>query len=103
MKVQLSSVSPQVRSCEDHLGLQKFSEVLAQTGGSVFPLDPLQDLVLKSSIRYLLSPEGAHRLACPGTLQWTQGGLPGGGLCGPWRPTLGLQLDWGGGLVVLVL
>ncbi|TWW75430.1 Treslin TopBP1-interacting checkpoint and replication regulator [Takifugu flavidus] len=73
----------QVMSCDDHLGFERLSEVLAQSDGSIVPLVTMLDLssshknlALKSSIAYLLSPENVHRLAFPvvsGTLQWNQG------------------------------
>lgn len=72
-------------SCDDHLGFERLSEVLAQSDGSIVPLATMLDLssshknlALKSSIAYLLSPENIHRLAFPvvsGTLQWNQGWL----------------------------
>lgn len=72
-------------SCDDHLGFEQLSQVLAQSDGSILPLVTLldlcsshQNLVLKSGIGYLLSPENVHRLAFPvvsGTLQWNQGRL----------------------------
>lgn len=70
-------------SCEDHLGFEKLSEVLAQLDGAVIPLVALLSLcytqevfALKSSVRYLLSSERLYRLAFPvmgGVLQWEQG------------------------------
>ncbi|CAG01045.1 unnamed protein product [Tetraodon nigroviridis] len=73
----------QVASCEDHLGFQRLSQVLAQVDGSVLPLVSLldlcsshQNLALRSSIGYLLCPDAVHRLAFPvltGTLEWNQG------------------------------
>ncbi|XP_074532961.1 treslin isoform X2 [Halichoeres trimaculatus] len=81
----------QVMNCEDHLGFDKLSEVLALAGGKVIPLVALLNLcssqmtdlsfgrdpfTLKSSVGYLLSSERLHRLAFPvigGVLQWRQG------------------------------
>ncbi|XP_070686769.1 treslin [Pempheris klunzingeri] len=81
----------QVMRCEDHLGVDKLSEVLAQVGGRVIPVVALLNLcctekpdsgfrreafALKSSIGYLLSSERLHRLAFPvlgGVLRWEQG------------------------------
>lgn len=78
-----SDVLLQVLSCDDHLGFQQLSQVLAQSDGSILPVvallelcSGLKNLVLKASIRYLLSPRPVHRLAFPvlaGTLQWNQG------------------------------
>uniref|UniRef100_H3CYF8 Uncharacterized protein n=1 Tax=Tetraodon nigroviridis TaxID=99883 RepID=H3CYF8_TETNG len=78
-----SSSPEQVASCEDHLGFQRLSQVLAQVDGSVLPLVSLldlcsshQNLALRSSIGYLLCPDAVHRLAFPvltGTLEWNQG------------------------------
>ncbi|XP_029290437.1 LOW QUALITY PROTEIN: treslin [Cottoperca gobio] len=83
----------QVRRCEDHLGSDKLSEVLAQLGGRVIPVVALlnlrstqkpesafsrQTFAFKSSIGYLLSSERLHRLAFPvigGVLRWEQGDL----------------------------
>lgn len=69
--------------CEDHLGFDKLSEVLAQLGGTVIPVVALLNLsctrevfALNSSIEYLLSSKRLHRLAFPvigGVLQWEQG------------------------------
>ncbi|KAM3609582.1 uncharacterized protein V6R79_017399 [Siganus canaliculatus] len=73
----------QVMKCEDHLGFEKLSEVLARLAGRVIPLVALlnlccsQDaLAFKSSIGYLLSTEKLYRLAFPvlnGVLKWEQG------------------------------
>ncbi|XP_044048596.1 treslin isoform X2 [Siniperca chuatsi] len=81
----------QVMRCEDHLGFDKLSEVLAQVGGRVIPVVALLNLccsqksdsgfkreafAFKSSIGYLLSSERLYRLAFPvigGVLQWEQG------------------------------
>ncbi len=77
--------------CEDHLGFDKLSEVLAQVGGRVIPVVALLNLcytqkpdsgfrreafAFKSSIGYLLSSERLYRLAFPtigGVLRWEQG------------------------------
>nr|XP_046249890.1 treslin [Scatophagus argus] len=73
----------QVMKCDDHLGFDKLSEVLAQVNGRVIPVVALLNLccaqeafALKSSIGYLLSSERLYRLAFPvigGVLQWEQG------------------------------
>ncbi|XP_070829316.1 treslin [Chaetodon trifascialis] len=73
----------QVMRCEDHLGFDKLSEVLAQMGGRVIPVIALLNLcctqkafAFKSSIGYLLSCERLYRMAFPvvsGVLQWEQG------------------------------
>ncbi|KAM8892044.1 treslin isoform 2-T2 [Spinachia spinachia] len=78
-------------SCEDHLGLDKLSEILGRLGGRVIPVVALLNLcssqnpdgrfrrdtfTLKSSIGYLLSSERQHSLAFPaagGVLRWEQG------------------------------
>ncbi|XP_075946106.1 treslin [Anarhichas minor] len=83
----------QVMSCEDHLGFDKLSEVLAQLGGRVIPVVAMLNLcsshnpdagfrreafAFKSSIEYLLSSERQHRLAFPvigGVLRWEQGDM----------------------------
>lgn len=72
----------QVMKCEDHLGFDKLSEVLALVGGRVMPVVALLNLcgtqeafAFKSSIGYLLSSERLYRLAFPvicGVLQWEQ-------------------------------
>lgn len=75
--------------CEDHLGFDKLSEVLAQVGGRVIPVVALLNLcctqkpdyrreafAFRSSLGYLLSSERLHRLAFPvlgGVLRWEQG------------------------------
>ncbi|XP_035521760.1 treslin [Morone saxatilis] len=73
----------QVMGCEDHLGFDKLSEVLAQVGGRVIPVVALLNLccsqdafAFKSSIGYLLSSEKLYRLAFPalrGVLRWEKG------------------------------
>ncbi|XP_073328354.1 treslin [Pagrus major] len=73
----------QVMRCEDHLGFDKLSEVLAQVDGRVIPVVALLNLcctqeafAFRSSIGYLLSSERLYRLAFPvkgGVLQWEQG------------------------------
>lgn len=73
----------QVRKCEDHLGFDRLSEVLAQVDGRVIPIVTLLNLcctqeafAFQSSIEYLLSPERLYRLVFPvlgGILQWEQG------------------------------
>lgn len=78
------AVSLQVLSCDDHLGFERLSEVLAQLGGCVFPLVSLLDLcstpenlVLKASVSCLLCPDTVHhRLTFPvlrGSLRWNHG------------------------------
>lgn len=77
--------------CEDYLGSDKLSEVLAQMDGKVIPIVALLNLcslqqldsgfmreffTFKSSIGYLLSSEQLYRLGFPvidGVLQWQQG------------------------------
>lgn len=69
--------------CEDHLGFDKLSEVLAQVDGRVIPVVVLLNLcctqeafAFRSSFGYLLSSERLYRLAFPvkgGVLQWEQG------------------------------
>lgn len=81
----------QVTSCEDYLGSEKLSEVLAQVGGRVISVVALMNLCwdhqpdsgflreafpFRSSFSYLLSPESLYRSAFPavsGVLQWDQG------------------------------
>ncbi|CAK6954482.1 treslin [Scomber scombrus] len=81
----------QVMKCEDHLGSNKLSEVLAQMGGKVMPVVALLNLcctqksdsnfrresfTFRSGIGYLLSSERLHRLAFPvtsGVVQLEQG------------------------------
>ncbi|XP_040895306.1 treslin isoform X2 [Toxotes jaculatrix] len=81
----------QMLRCEDCLGSDKLSEVLAQVGGRVIPVVALlnlccnqesnlgfrpQTFAFKSSIGYLLSSERLYRLAFPvigGILRWEQG------------------------------
>ncbi|XP_069019576.1 treslin [Embiotoca jacksoni] len=81
----------QVVRCEDFLGSDKLSEVLAQVGGRLIPAVALLNLccnhtpgsgfmkeafAFKSSIGYLLSSERLHRLAFPlrgGVLRWEKG------------------------------
>ncbi|KAM4572952.1 treslin [Odontesthes bonariensis] len=81
----------QVGKCEDYLGSDKLSQVLAQVGGRVIPFVALLNLccnqqsnsgftreafAFKSSIGYLLSSERLYRLAFPavgGVLWWDQG------------------------------
>ncbi|XP_030586525.1 treslin isoform X2 [Archocentrus centrarchus] len=81
----------QVMRCEDYLGSDKLSEVLAQMDGKVIPMVALLNLcslqqldsgfmresfTFKSSIGYLLSSERLYHLAFPvigGVLQWQQG------------------------------
>uniref|UniRef100_A0A3B4T330 TOPBP1 interacting checkpoint and replication regulator n=1 Tax=Seriola dumerili TaxID=41447 RepID=A0A3B4T330_SERDU len=81
----------QMMRCEDCLGSDKLSEVLAHMGGRVIPLVALLNLccsqepdsgfrpeafAFKSSIGYLLSSERLYRLAFPvigGILRWEQG------------------------------
>ncbi|XP_030281197.1 treslin [Sparus aurata] len=73
----------QVMRCEDHLGFDKLSEVLAQVDGRVIPVVVLLNLcctqeafAFRSSFGYLLSSERLYRLAFPvkgGVLQWEQG------------------------------
>ncbi|XP_054476516.1 treslin [Anoplopoma fimbria] len=83
----------QITRCEDHLGFDKLSGVLAQLGGRVIPVVALLNLcsnqnpnagfrretfAFKSSIGYLLSSERLHRLAFPaigGVLRWEQGDM----------------------------
>ncbi|XP_063732938.1 treslin isoform X2 [Eleginops maclovinus] len=83
----------QVMRCEDHIGADKLSEVLAQLGGRVIPVIALlnlcytqkedsgfsrQTFAFKSNVGYLLSSERLHRLAFPvtgGVMQWEQGDL----------------------------
>lgn len=83
----------QVMKCEDHVGAEKLSEVLAQLGGRVIPVIALlnlcstqkpdsgfsrQTFAFKSNVGYLLSSERLHRLAFPvtgGVLQWEQGDM----------------------------
>ncbi|XP_034089220.1 treslin isoform X3 [Gymnodraco acuticeps] len=83
----------QVMKCEDHVGTEKLSEVLAQLGGRVIPVIALlnlcstqkpdsgfsrQTFAFKSNVGYLLSSERLHRLAFPvtgGVLQWEQGDM----------------------------
>ncbi|XP_044212796.1 treslin [Thunnus albacares] len=83
----------QVMKCEDHLGSNKLSEVLAQLGGKVIPMVALLNLcctqksdsgfrretfAFRSSIGYLLSSERLHCLAFPvtrGVLQLGQGDM----------------------------
>ncbi|XP_037308284.2 treslin isoform X2 [Pungitius pungitius] len=78
-------------SCEDHIGHDKLSEILARLGGRVMPVVALLSLcssqnpdasfrketfMFKSSIGYLLSSERQHSLAFPaigGVLRWEQG------------------------------
>ncbi|XP_058502073.1 treslin isoform X1 [Solea solea] len=86
-----STSNIQVGMCEDHLGTDKLSEVLAQLGGRVIPVVALLNLCCvqapdsgfrpeaftsKSSLGYLLSSERLYRLAFPvirGILRWEQG------------------------------
>ncbi|XP_053174522.1 treslin [Scomber japonicus] len=81
----------QVMKCEDHLGSNKLSEVLAQMGGKVIPVVALLNLccaqksdssfrresfTFRSGIEYLLSSERLHRMAFPvttGVVQLEQG------------------------------
>ncbi|XP_072242442.1 treslin [Leuresthes tenuis] len=81
----------QVGKCEDYLGSDKLSQVLAQVGGRVIPFVALLNLccnqqsnsgftreafAFKSSIGYLLSSERLYRLSFPavgGVLRWDQG------------------------------
>ncbi|KAE8296774.1 Treslin TopBP1-interacting checkpoint and replication regulator [Larimichthys crocea] len=75
----------QVMRCEDDLGFDKLSEVLAQVGGRVIPMVALLNLccaqevfAFKSSIGYLLSSKRLYRLAFPvmdGVLRWEQGDI----------------------------
>lgn len=78
-------------SCEDHLSLDKLSEILARLGGRVIPVVALLNLcssqnpdasfrretfTFRSGIGYLLSSERQHSLAFPaigGVLRWEQG------------------------------
>ncbi|XP_068595792.1 treslin [Brachionichthys hirsutus] len=72
----------QVTRSEDHLGFERLSEVLSQTGGRVIPSVALQQLrcpregfALQASIGYLLSSAKLYRLAFPvlgGVLRWEQ-------------------------------
>ncbi|XP_071348126.1 treslin isoform X2 [Trachinotus anak] len=81
----------QVLRCEDCLGSEKLSDVLAHVGGKLIPVVALLNLccsqkpdsgfrpemfAFKSSIGYLLSSERLYRLAFPvirGILRWEQG------------------------------
>ncbi|CAN9498866.1 unnamed protein product [Ophioblennius macclurei] len=78
----------QVMKCEDSLGYDKLSKVLAELGGRVIPVVALLHLCsdhqmseafgYKSSIGYLLSSEKLHRRIFPvvgGVLRWNQGQL----------------------------
>ncbi|AWP08000.1 putative treslin [Scophthalmus maximus] len=80
----------QVLRCEDHLGSDRVSEVLAPLGGRVIPLVALLNLrcvqqtdstfrpetfTFRSGLGYLLSSESLYRLAFPslgGILRWEQ-------------------------------
>lgn len=92
--VNFASVLLQVMKCEDNLGSDKLSEVLAQVGGRVIPVVTLLNLscshnkdsgamretfAFNSSIGYMLSSQRLYRLAFPvigGLLQWEQGQYP---------------------------
>lgn len=81
----------QATSCEDYLGSEKLSEILAQVGGRVISVVALMNLCrdhqtdsgfmreafpFRSSFNYLLSSESLYRSAFPainGALQWDQG------------------------------
>ncbi|XP_013888143.1 treslin isoform X2 [Austrofundulus limnaeus] len=83
----------QVTSCEDYLGSEKLSEVLAQVGGRVISLVALMNLCcehqadsgftreafpFRSSFSYLLASESLYRSAFPainGVLQWDRGNV----------------------------
>ncbi|XP_061919303.1 treslin isoform X2 [Entelurus aequoreus] len=86
-----SSSRVQNMQCEDQLGSDKLSQVLAKVGGKVIPMVALlnlytaqktplgiESLPFRSTLEYLLSSESQHSLAFPvtrGILRLDQGGV----------------------------
>ncbi|XP_061750511.1 treslin isoform X2 [Nerophis ophidion] len=86
-----SSSRVQNMQCEDQLGCDKLSQVLAKVGGKVIPMVALlnlytaqktplgiESLPFRSTLEYLLSSENQHSLAFPvtqGILRLDQGGV----------------------------